>query len=98
MANQWKAHERKVAKMLGVKRRSRGANFGESAGDLEPHKVFSVECKYRRKLSGFLVQGLEQAKRYDPSKTPILVLKEKHMHGELVVMHMKDFVAHMGKI
>lgn len=94
----WKVHERKVARALGVERMSRGADFGKEGGDTTPHPIWSIEIKYRSKISKFIHEGLAQARKYDPSKTPILVLKEKSKHGELVVMNLSDFVDHMGKL
>ncbi|MBZ0156273.1 MAG: hypothetical protein K8I29_08715 [Alphaproteobacteria bacterium] len=91
MAN-WKNHERKTAAALGGKRISRGMNFSLSAPDIE-HPLLSIECKYRQKISGFLKDGLKQAERYYPEKIPVLVLKEKHMRGELVVIRLSDFKA-----
>lgn len=86
----WKNHERKTAAALGGKRISRGMDFSLSAPDIE-HPLLSVECKHRQKISGFLKDGLKQAERYYPEKIPVLVLKEKHMRGELVVIRLSDF-------
>lgn len=93
----WKNHERTTAEVLGGKRVSRGADFGESAPDIE-HPIFSIECKYRKKLSSFLKEGLDQARSYSTTKTPILVLRERGTHGAMVVMELKDFALHMGSI
>ncbi len=87
----WKNLERKVAESLGGERVSRGADFGESAPDVE-HDVFSVECKYRKNISKFLHESLKQAQGYDDSKIPIVVLKERMQRGEYVLMQFDDFV------
>ena len=91
----WKNLERKTAKLLGGKRNSRGMDFSLSIGDVE-HPLFSIECKYRAKISGFLKDGIKQAMKYHPDKIPVLVLKEKNMRGELVVMRLQDFQSLFG--
>jgi hypothetical protein len=91
----WKAAERQAAKALGGARNSRGADFSKSAPDVE-HALFSCEVKYRKCLPRLLRLGLEQATRYDRTKPPLLVVKEKGMHGALVVMRMADFVDIVG--
>ena len=90
MSNSWKNLERKAARALNGKRNSRGNDFGLSIPDVE-HPLLSIECKYRKKISGFLRDGLKQAEGYHPDKIPVLILKEKHMQGELVVMRLSDF-------
>ena len=93
MAN-WKNAERQVAKVIGGKRHSRGANFGEEAPDIIMPKdsLFVYEVKYRKKISNFLKDGLLQAKRYaKDNQVPVLVLKERYMHGALVVLNLRDW-------
>ena len=86
----WKNLERKTAKVLTGKRNSRGNDFGQSMPDVE-HPLLSIECKYRAKISGFLKDGIRQAEKYHPDKIPVLILKEKHMKGELVIIRLSDF-------
>ncbi len=86
----WKRLERKTAKMLNGKRNSRGMDFSLSIPDIE-HPLLSVECKYRKKISSFLKNGIKQAEKYAPNKIPCLVLKERGMRGELIVMRLTDF-------
>ncbi|MEW6417615.1 MAG: hypothetical protein AB1480_05785 [Nitrospirota bacterium] len=86
----WKNLERKAAKTLNGKRNSRGQDFSLSIPDVE-HPLLSIECKYRKKISSFLKEGLKQAEKYDPEKIPVLILKEKNMRGEIVVMRLSDF-------
>ena len=93
----WKWHERKTAAALGGRRNSRGNDFSQSMPDVE-HPRLSIECKYRAKISLFLKDGLRQAEGYYPDKIPFLVLKEKHMRGELVVIRLKDFQGLFGEI
>jgi len=91
MSKAWKLHEKRTAEALGGKRISRGANFGESMPDVM-HESLSIECKYRAKLSRFLMDGLRQAEKYsDGKKIPVLCLKQRGMRGALVVMKIEDF-------
>ena len=86
----WKSLERKTARALSGKRNSRGKDFSQSISDVE-HPLLSIECKYRAKISGFLKDGIRQAEKYHPDKIPVLILKEKHMKGELVIIRLSDF-------
>jgi hypothetical protein len=88
MAN-WKRHEKRTAEVLGGKRVIR-TDFSQSLPDVE-HPLLSIECKYRAKLSRFLIDGLEQAQKYDPKKIPVLVLKEKGMRGAFAILRLEDF-------
>jgi len=72
-------------------------DFSLSIPDVE-HPLLSIECKYRKKISGFLKDGLKQAESYYPDKIPVLVLKEKNMRGELVVIRLSDFQDLFGEI
>lgn len=85
----WKSLERKAAKTLDGKRNIR-EDFSLSISDVE-HPLLSIECKYRKKISGFLKDGLRQAEKYHPEKIPVLILKEKNMRGELVILRLTDF-------
>lgn len=91
MSQAWKNAERQAAKALGGKRNQRGADFSQSLPDVE-HPLFSVECKYRKTLPRLLRLGLEQARRYDGKKPPLLIVKERHQKGALVVLRLSDFV------
>jgi len=93
----WKRAELQTARALGGKRNQRGRDFSQSMPDVE-HHFFSVEVKYRKALPRLLRLGLEQAKRYDPSKPPLLVIKERYQRGALVVMHLADFVDLLGPL
>ena len=93
----WKDLESKVARSLNGRRNSRGNDFSLSMPDVE-HPLLSIECKYRAKISGFLKDGIRQAEGYHPDRIPVLVLKEKHMKGELVVIRLKDLQDLFGKI
>jgi hypothetical protein len=89
MSKAWKLHEKRTAEVLGGKRVIR-TNFGESKPDVQ-HPLLSVECKYRAKLSRFLINGLKQAEKYDPKKIPVLVVKEKGMRGAIAILRLEDF-------
>jgi hypothetical protein len=93
----WKNLERKAATILNGKRNSRGMDFSLSMSDVE-HPLLSIECKYRKKISGFLKDGLKQAEKYAPEKIPVLVLKEKGMRGEFIVLRLSDFQRLLGEI
>jgi hypothetical protein len=97
MSTAWKSAERHAAKALGGQRNSRGGDFGKSAPDVE-HPLFSVECKYRKQLPKLLREGLAQASRYDPTKPPLLVVKERYQKGALVVMQLADFTDRVGSL
>jgi len=93
----WKRLEREVARKLGGKRITRGADFGVSAGDVESipgtlSDLFSIECKYRTNFPVLVRDGLKQAKEYDGNRIPLLVLKEKGMNGEIVCLKLDDLV------
>ena len=93
----WKNLERKTAKVLNGKRNSRGMDFSVSMPDVE-HPSLSIECKYRKKISSFLKDGLKQAEKYYPHKIPVLILKEKNMRGELIILRLSDFQNLFGEI
>ena len=44
------------------------------------------------------MDSIRQAEQYYPGRIPVLVLKELHMKGELVVIRLKDFQDLFGKI
>lgn len=97
MSAAWKNAERQAAKALDGKRNSRGGDFGQAAPDVE-HPLFSCEVKYRKTLPRLLRLGLEQASRYDHTKPPLLVVKERYQRGALVVMRLADFTDLVGAL
>ncbi|MBM4255922.1 MAG: hypothetical protein FJ147_08500 [Deltaproteobacteria bacterium] len=97
MSTAWKQAERQTAKALGGVRTKRGSDFSQSMPDVE-HPLFSVECKYRKALPRLLRLGLAQARAYDSSKPPLLVVKERYQQGALVVLHLSDFVDLFGSL
>lgn len=97
MSTNWKRHERQTAKALGGRRLSRGMDFSKNLPDIE-HPLLSIECKYRKKISSFLKDGIAQARRYNPDKIPCLVLKERNMKGGLILLRLRDFEDLFGSI
>lgn len=87
----WKSLERETAKMLDGKRVSRGGDFSQSLPDVW-HVKYGIECKYRKTLPKLITDGLKQAKLYNNSKIPLLVLKEKGKHDTIVCLSLKHFV------
>lgn len=85
----WKVLERYIARLLGGKRNYRGADFSESACDVE-HSTFSIECKYRSEAFKQIYDYMEQAKQYDGSKLPLVALRRKGRKA-LIVMEAEDF-------
>jgi hypothetical protein len=97
MSTAWKRLEKDTADTLGGTRIMRGADFSQAAPDVT-HALFAVETKYRKVLPRLLRLGLEQAARYDHTKPPLLVVKERYQHGSLVVMKLADFVDLVGPL
>jgi hypothetical protein len=93
----WKNAERQAAAALGGKRLSRATNFSQRLPDVD-HPLFSIEVKHRKMLPRLLRLGLAQAARYNSTKIPILVVKEKYRHGSLVVLKLADFVDLVGPL
>ncbi|HDY66224.1 MAG TPA: hypothetical protein ENH85_00380 [Candidatus Scalindua sp.] len=93
----WKELEKTTAKKLGGKRVLRGANFSQSLPDVE-HPLLSIECKYRKRISQFLKDGIKQAEEYYPDKIPALVLKERHQRGAFILLKLSDFEDLFGEV
>jgi hypothetical protein len=95
VSQQWKALEKLVAQKLGGVRLVRGEDFGVSMLDVECDQ-WAVDCKWRSSLATVtwykkLIK--DNDKIYGRGKkVPILVIKEKGMRGELVVISLDDFI------
>lgn len=94
VSSAWKELERTVAKKLGGKRIVRGNDFSQTLLDIE-HPFWAIDCKWRSSLATVtwykkLVKDTK--KLYGDTKIPILVIKEKGMIGELVVIGLEDFL------
>jgi hypothetical protein len=88
----WKKFERKVAKKIGgVRTPLSGSHSRHTSGDVI-HDVFYVECKYRKNFAVVSLFDEVREKAKKEKKIPMLVLKQKNRHGELVVMDLNDFV------
>jgi len=73
----WKAFERRVAKKTGGER----IPVADRRSHLDVlHPLLGIECKYRRTVSKFLKEALEQAKAgsEEESLIPVVVLGEKY--------------------
>jgi hypothetical protein len=95
ISGQWKELEKTAARKLGGVRLVRGDDFGESMLDVE-HEWLACDAKWRTKLSVMtLFRKLEKDndKIYGKgTKIPILIMKEKGMRGELIVIKLDDFI------
>lgn len=94
VSGQWKELEKTVARKFGGVRLSRGADFSVSALDVETEH-FCFDAKWRSSLATvtwFKKLRKDNKKIYDGKKVPVLVLKEKGMRGELVVLDIDDFI------
>lgn len=95
MSRAWKDFEREVAEYFGGVRRIR-IDYGESIGDII-HPTLSIECKYglqcpkKQKGSKFLDNAFEQARRYDPTKVPMVCMKRPRQVGFTIVT-IKDHI------
>jgi len=93
--SRWKRAEKEAAEAFGVKRNIR-VNWGEEGPDTTEHPIFAIEVKSMKKISQFILNGLEQALSYWPEKIPVLVLKPARKDS-MVLMKLRDFeeVLHM---
>ena len=92
----WKKLELKVAKMLGGQRNPlSGSASKHTSGDII-HDKFYVECKYRAKFAVVSLFKEVEEKAKAENKVPLLVLKQKNLRGELVVLRLEDFVKLVG--
>jgi hypothetical protein len=91
----WKTLERTAARKLGGVRIVRGENYSQSLLDVE-HPWLAIDCKWRSTLATvkwFKKLVKDNDKIYGKNKKiPILVIKEKGMRGELVVIDIEDFI------
>jgi hypothetical protein len=91
----WKTLEKKAAQKLGGVRLVRGDDWSQSILDVE-HPFLAIDAKWRSSLATctwFKKLVKDNEKIYGKGKkVPILVLKEKGMRGELVVIEIDDFI------
>jgi hypothetical protein len=92
----WKNLEKSAAEKLGGKRLVRGDDFSQTLLDVE-HPIFAIDCKWRSSLAvaRWYEKLLVDNKKIYPkeNKVPILVLKERGMRGELIVISLEDFLS-----
>lgn len=91
----WKELEKKAAQKLGGVRLERGNDFSQSILDVE-HDFLAIDCKWRSSLATvtwFKKLMKDNEKIYGKGKkVPILVIKQKGMRSELVVIEIDDFI------
>lgn len=97
----WKALERTAARKLGGERIVRGDNYSQSLLDVE-HSWLAIDAKWRSSLATakwFKKLVKDNEKIYGKGrKVPILVIKEKNMRGELIVIDLDDFITVVNDI
>jgi hypothetical protein len=95
VSQQWKALEHTAAKKLGGTRLTRGNDFSQTLLDVE-HPFLACDAKWRSSLATvkwFKKLRKDNEKIYGKGKKiPILIIKEKGMRGELIVVDIGDFV------
>lgn len=74
--DRFKALERYAARVLGGRRVSRGADFGQSLPDVL-HDYFGIEAKSRQDAFKMIYSYMEQAASYDKNKVPLVVIRRK---------------------
>lgn len=87
--NRGKAHERKVAKLIG------GRRTGVLGKEDVTHIAFSVECKSREKIPKWFTDFWEQAvANCEEGKKPLLVIHKLNQkyNDDWVVIKMEDFL------
>lgn len=97
----WKSLERTAAKKLGGTRIVRGNNFSESLLDVE-HPWLSIDAKWRQAIAvvtWYRKLCKDSDKIYGKGKkVPVLILKEKGMRGELIVIDIEDFISVVNNV
>ena len=97
--NTWKGMERKIAKLVGgIRNPLSGRNGKHTSADVI-HPFFFVECKYKKKWAvktlydkTVKINKKEAKKKNEKEKIPIVVIKEKHEDGELILMSIENFL------
>jgi|TARA_Y100000310_G_scaffold332074_1_gene406940 hypothetical protein len=91
MDRTWKAFERRVAERTGGER----IPVADRRSHLDVlHPVLGIECKYRRKISKFLKDALDQAIEgsKEESLFPVVVLGEKYSTKMYAFMDLQDLL------
>lgn len=96
----WKACERRIAKLLGGQRIPVTGRQRGDTPDIE-HPALSIEVKSRKSLPAWLLDALNQAQAAskDGKKMPVVVLHQDHAPyaHSLVVLRLKDFADHLNR-
>jgi hypothetical protein len=96
----WKACERRIAKLLGGRRIPVTGRQRGDTPDIE-HATLSIEVKSRKSLPAWLLDALNQAQAAskDDTKMPVVVLHQDHAPyaHSLVVLKLKDFADHLNE-
>jgi len=92
MTKAWKEHERRTARRLSG---TRTGNRGTATADVEAG-AWSVECKSRKELPGWLLDAMAQAKRNaQPGQTGIVVLHQvgQRSDNDIICIRLADWLA-----
>jgi len=89
MDKNWKAFERRVALRTGGER----IPVSDRRTPLDvAHPYLGIECKYRRKLSKFIKEAMQQAIEGSDDKIPTVVLGEYRSSEMLAVVRLPDLM------
>ena len=89
MDKNWKAFERRVALRTGGER----IPVSDRRTPLDvAHPYLGIECKYRRKLSKFIKEAMQQAIEGSDNKIPTVVLGEYRSSDMLAVVRLEDLL------
>ena len=89
MDKNWKAFERRVALRTGGER----IPVSDRRTPLDvKHPYLGIECKYRRKLSKFIKEAMQQAIEGSDDKIPTVVLGEYRSSDMLAVVRLEDLL------
>jgi len=93
----WKKFEQKIAKELEGHRIPCSGVAKDFKGDVETD-IFLIDCKHGKQIPKRLIDWYEKIKKdaKHKGKIPILILKPKGKHYELVVISLKNFKEMIG--
>lgn len=85
----WKAFERRVALRTGGER----IPVSDRRTPLDvAHPYLGIECKYRRKLSKFIKEAMQQAIEGSDNKIPTVVMGEYRSSEMLAIVRLPDLM------
>ena len=89
MDKNWKAFERRVALRTGGER----IPVSDRRTPLDvAHPYLGIECKYRRKLSKFIKEAMQQAIEASDNKIPTVVMGEYRSSEMLAIVRLPDLM------